>query len=68
MSFLRPLESFSGMFQCLLGMLVSGLMIFFSVMHGGGTVRVGGEFVELGGPLVRVLWHGVSLSSVYVPN
>jgi hypothetical protein len=68
MSFLRPLESFSGMFQCLLGMLVSGLVIFFPVMCCGGTMRMGGEFVELGSPLVRVLWHGVSLSSGYAPN
>jgi hypothetical protein len=57
MCFLRPLESLIGMFHCLLGMLVSGLVIFFPVMHGGGTVRVGGELVEFGCSLVRVIWH-----------
>jgi hypothetical protein len=57
MSFLRPLESFIGMFHCLLGMLMSGLVIFFPVMHGGGTVRVGGELVEFSSSLVRVIWH-----------
>jgi hypothetical protein len=57
MSFLRPLESFIGMFQCLPGMLVSGLMIFFPMVRGGGTVCVCGEFVEIGSSLVRVIWH-----------
>jgi hypothetical protein len=52
MSFLRPLESFIGMFQCLLGMLVSGLMIFFPMVRGGGTVCVGGEFMEIGSSLM----------------
>jgi hypothetical protein len=60
MSFLRPLESFIGMFQGLFGMFVSGLVIFFSVVRGGSTVRVCGEFVELGSSLVRVIWHNVS--------
>jgi hypothetical protein len=61
MSFLRPLKSFIGMFQRLLGMLVSGLVILFTVVCGGGTVRVCGEFVEFGRSLVRLIWHGVSL-------
>jgi hypothetical protein len=60
MSFLRPLESFSGMFHRLLGMLVSGQVIFFPVVHGGNSVRVCGEFMELGSSLVRVIWQGVS--------
>jgi hypothetical protein len=60
MGFLRPLESFIGMFQRLFGMLVSGLVIFFSVMRGGSTVGVCGEFVVFGSSLVRVAWHGVS--------
>src|SRR6267378_4517944 len=47
MGFLRPLESFIGMFQRLFGMLVSGLVIFFSVVRGGSS-------------LVRVVWHSVS--------
>jgi hypothetical protein len=61
MSFLRPLESFIGMFQGLLGMLVSSLVIFFPVVCGGNAVRVCGELVEFGSSLVRVVWHGVSL-------
>lgn len=52
MSFLRPLEGLVGMLHGLLGMLVSGLVIFFPVVHGGSTVRVCGEFVELGSFLV----------------
>ena len=60
MGFLRPLESFIGMFQRLFRMLVSGLVIFFSVMRGGSTVGVCGEFVVFGSSLVRVAWHGVS--------
>ena len=52
MSFLGCLESFIGMFKRLFGMLVSGLVIFFSVVHGGSTVRVCGEFVEFGSSLV----------------
>jgi hypothetical protein len=63
MRFLRPLESFIGIFQCLLGMLVSGLVIFFSVVRGGSTMRVCGEFVEIGSSLVRVIWHGFFPSS-----
>ena len=59
MSFLRRLESFIGVFKCLFGMLVSGLVIFFPVVHGGSAMRVAGEFVEFGSSLVRVLWHSV---------
>ena len=59
MSFLGPLESFIGMFQGLLGMLMPGLVIFFPVVCGGGTVRVRGEFMEFGSSLVRVIWHSV---------
>jgi hypothetical protein len=33
-------------------MLVSSLVIFFPVMHGGNTVRMGSEFVEFGSSLV----------------
>ena len=47
MSFLRALESLIGIFHCLLGMLVPGLMISFRVVRGGNAVRVCGKFVEL---------------------
>jgi len=60
MGFLRPLESFIGMFQRLFGMLVSGLVIFLAVVRGCSTVRVCGEFVVFGSSLVRVIWHSVS--------
>lgn len=60
MGFLRPLESFIGIFQRLFGMLVSGLVIFFSVVRGGSTVGVCGEFVVFGSSLVRLIWHSVS--------
>ena len=52
MSILRPLHGFRRVFQGLSGMLVPGQMIFFAVMHGGSTVRVGSLFVELGSSLV----------------
>ncbi len=57
MRFLRPLESFIGMFHRLLGMFVPRLMIFFPVVRGGSAVRVCGKFVEFGGSLVRFIWH-----------
>jgi hypothetical protein len=57
MSFLRPLESFIGMFQCLPGVLVSGQVIFLPVVRGGGAVRVCCVFVEFGSSLVRFIWH-----------
>jgi hypothetical protein len=60
MSILRPLEGFIGMFQRLLGVLVSGLVIFFPVVRGGSTVRVCGEFVEFGSFFVRFTWHSDS--------
>jgi len=60
MGFLRPLESFIGMFQRLFGMLVSGLVIFLAVVRGCSTVRVCGELVVFGSSLVRVIWHSVS--------
>jgi hypothetical protein len=40
MSLLRPLRSFIGVFQRLFGMFVSGLVIAFRVVRGGGPVRV----------------------------
>jgi hypothetical protein len=52
MCFLRGLESSIGMFQGLFGKLVSSLVILFSVVGGGGTVGVCGEFVEFGSSLV----------------
>ena len=60
MRFLRPLECFIGIFHGLLGMLVPGLVIFFSMVRGRSTVRVCGEFVELRSSLVRVIRHSAA--------
>jgi hypothetical protein len=43
--------------KCLLGMLMSGLVIFFAVVRRSNAVCVCGEFVEFGSSLVRVIWH-----------
>ncbi len=61
MCFLRRLKSFIGMFQGLFGKLVSSLVILFSVVCGGSTVGVGGEFMEFSSSLVRVIWHSVPI-------
>jgi|SRR5579864_6069209 len=61
MSIFRPLHSLTRMFQRLFGMLVSGLVIFFPVVHGGSSMRVRGEFMEFGSSLVRIIWHSVSI-------
>ena len=66
MSFLRRLESPIGMFKRLFGMLVSGLVIFSPVVYGGGTVRMGREFVEFGSSLVRVIWHRIPILAVHL--
>jgi hypothetical protein len=68
MGFFGPLESFVGIFHCLLGMFVSGLVVFFSVMRGGGAVRVRGEFMEFGSSLVRLVWHGYSSFPMASPS
>ena len=54
---MRPLKGLVGVFKCLFGMLASGLVIFFPVVRCGDSVRVRGELVEFGSPLVRVIWH-----------
>ena len=60
MSLLRVLESLGRVFQCLPRLLVSRLMILFSMMHGCGPVRMGGKVVVFSGFLVRVTWHDVT--------
>jgi hypothetical protein len=52
MRFLRMLESLSGVFECLLGLFVSSLVILLAVMNGGSPVRVCSELVKLGSSLV----------------
>jgi hypothetical protein len=41
----------------LLGVLMSGQVIFFSMMHCGGAMSVGGLFVKFSGTLMRIVWH-----------
>jgi hypothetical protein len=65
-SFLRRLESPIGMFKRLFGVLVSSLVIFFPVVCGGGTVRMGREFVKFGSSLVRVIWHRISILGAHL--
>jgi hypothetical protein len=52
------------MFQGLFGMLVASLVILFLVVRGGRAVGVSGEFMEFGGSLMRIVWHGSS----YLPG
>jgi hypothetical protein len=41
----------------LLGVLMSGQVIFFSMMHRGSAMSVGSLFVEFSGALMRIVWH-----------
>jgi hypothetical protein len=45
MSFQRHLVSLIGAFERVFGKFVSGLVIFFAVVHGRGAVRLRGQFV-----------------------
>jgi hypothetical protein len=54
---LRLLESFGGVFHRQPGMLLSGDVIAFTVVHRGSLMSVGGKVVQLGGPLVWIVWH-----------
>jgi hypothetical protein len=60
MRILRPLESLLRMLQCLLGMLMSGLVIFLAVVRRSDSVCVRGEFVEFRSSLMGIIWHGFS--------
>ena len=62
MGFLCELESLAGMFECLPGVLVSGLVIFLAMMRRGNAVRVRCEIVELRGSLMHVFWHMLFVS------
>jgi hypothetical protein len=48
---------FGRMFHGLLGVFMSSLMIFLTVVHRGCAVRVGGLFMEFRGALVRIVGH-----------
>jgi len=51
------------MFHRLLGVLVSGLVIFLAVMRRGGAVRVRGLLVKLSGSLMRIVCHEILRSA-----
>jgi hypothetical protein len=36
---------------------VPGQVIFFSMMHRGGAMRVRGQFVKFRSALMRIVWH-----------
>ena len=38
-------------------MFVTRQVIFFPMVHSSSAVSMGGEFVELGSSLVRIVWH-----------
>jgi hypothetical protein len=57
MRFLRPLERLLSMLHGFPRVLVPGLMIFFPVVRGGGTVSMCSQFVEFSRSLVRVIRH-----------
>jgi hypothetical protein len=59
MSFLRPLESFNGLFHCLLGNAHAPSGDLSDVVGSGITTRLGGELVELSSSQVRVILHSV---------
>jgi hypothetical protein len=41
----------------LLGVFVSGQVIFFSMMHRGSAMCVRGLFVKFSSALMRIVWH-----------
>jgi hypothetical protein len=49
---LGSLMRFERILHGLLGVLVSGEVIFFAMMYRGSAVRVGGLFVKFGGALM----------------
>ncbi len=59
MRFLRPFKGFIRMLHRLLRVFLSGLVIFFPVVHGRSAMFVSGKFVKLGSSLMRIVWHVV---------
>jgi hypothetical protein len=54
---LGRLVGFERKLHGLLGVFVSGQVIFFSMMHCGGAMSVRGLFVKFSGALMRIVWH-----------
>lgn len=57
MRFLRPFECFPGMFQGLLGELVSRQVILFPVVRCRSAMRVCRQFMKFRSSLVEIVWH-----------
>lgn len=55
----RRLMGLEGMLHGLFRMFVAGLVVFFSVMHRGGAMRVSRLFVEFRCALMRIVGHDV---------
>lgn len=51
------LERFHGVFERLLGLFLSGLVIFLAVMYSGSAIRMGGKFGKFRSSLVRITRH-----------
>jgi hypothetical protein len=51
------LVSFEGVLHGLFGVLVSGEVVFFAVVDGGGAMGVGGLFVEFCCALMGIVGH-----------
>ena len=64
MSQLRLFVSLLSMFQRSCRLLVTGLMIALVVMRRRNAMCMGGKLVILSGPLVKIVWHGLSDSNV----
>jgi hypothetical protein len=54
---LGRLVGFERKLHGLLGVLMSGQVIFFTMMHRGSAMCVRGLFVKFSGALMRIVWH-----------
>ncbi|MGD0907080.1 MAG: hypothetical protein ABSA96_05835 [Candidatus Acidiferrales bacterium] len=61
---MRSAKSIGRVFQCLPGMLLACLVVFFAVMRGSYTVGMCCQFMKLRGSPMRVLRHGTSFQSM----
>jgi hypothetical protein len=57
---LGRLMGFERKLHGLLGVFVSGQVIFFSMMHCGDAMSVRSLFVKFSGALMRIVWHNRS--------
>lgn len=57
MSLDRSLMSFNGELHGLLGMFVTGQMVFFPMMNSGGPMGLGRAFMKFSSSNMRFVWH-----------